>query len=494
MKGGTYFVMSGKAKNMPKAPGYDALEALAKNKELKVFSKDDDLHIIHLALSRDAWIVTNDTFEDLRDKETGEIIPRERTNYPELDWDLIDEMTWGTCRSGVRAYADDTWKIDGQKFLHPTLKTAPKPIFGDENTEIRKTIIRLGTTLQDIVRLSENGSEQMAWINVEARALIQRQRTMAKMVPLPTIPDEQGLSQRTVSELKVICDFLGIKKSGLKSAIIERILESREVGEESDNEERHNIQIALEPWEIGAIIGPRGEIIQQIRADTGTWMGIDNESGILRISGAQEAIEKARKLVEGLLEDRREEKKREESGNEERHNIQIALEPWEIGAIIGPRGEIIQQIRADTGTWLDIDNESGILRISGAQEAIEKARKLVEGLLEDRREEKNKAEIDQKKREAIEKAKIEEKKQEEMKKTKSEPKQTKHFAMLVADELSQTPSKDRPSDRDSLLERIEQMRNELWEAELNSSILNWLSQKKKISILGDSMQTITYDL
>tara|TARA_B100001175_G_scaffold248291_1_gene215065 strand:- start:1645 stop:2889 length:1245 start_codon:yes stop_codon:yes gene_type:complete len=414
MKGGTYFVMSGKAKNMPKAPGYDALEALAKNKELKVFSKDDDLHIIHLALSRDAWIVTNDTFEDLRDKETGEIIPRERTNYPELDWDLIDEMTWGTCRSGVRAYADDTWKIDGQKFLHPTLKTAPKPIFGDENTEIRKTIIRLGTTLQDIVRLSENGSEQMAWINVEARALIQRQRTMAKMVPLPTIPDEQGLSQRTVSELKVICDFLGIKKSGLKSAIIERILESREVGEESGNEERHNIQIALEPWEIGAIIGPRGEIIQQIRADTGTWMGIDNESGILRISGAQEAIEKARKLVEGLLEDRR--------------------------------------------------------------------------------EEKNKAEIDQKKREAIEKAKIEEKKQEEMKKTKSEPKQTKHFAMLVADELSQTPSKDRPSDRDSLLERIEQMRNELWEAELNSSILNWLSQKKKISILGDSMQTITYDL
>ena len=143
---------------------------------------------------------------------------------------------------------------------------------------------------------------------------------------------------------------------------------------------------------------------------------------------------------------------------------------------------------------MGIDNESGILRISGAQEAIEKARKLVEGLLEDRREEKNKAEIDQKKREAIEKAKIEEKKQEEMKKTKSEPKQTKHFAMLVADELSQTPSKDRPSDRDSLLERIEQMRNELWEAELNSSILNWLSQKKKISILGDSMQTITYDL
>ena len=168
-------------------------------------------------------------------------------------------------------------------------------------------------------------------------------------------------------------------------------------------------------------------------------------------------------MVEGLLEDRREEKKREESGNEERHNIQIALEPWEIGAIIGPRGEIIQQIRADTGTWMGIDNESGILRISGAQEAIEKA-------------------------------KIEEKKQEEMKKTKSEPKQTKHFAMLVADELSQTPSKDRPSDRDSLLERIEQMRNELWEAELNSSILNWLSQKKKISILGDSMQTITYDL
>ena len=369
MKGGTYFVMSGKAKNMPKAPGYDALEALAKNKELKVFSKDDDLHIIHLALSRDAWIVTNDTFEDLRDKETGEIIPRERTNYPELDWDLIDEMTWGTRRSGVRAYADDTWKTDGQKFLHPTLKTAPKPIFGDENTEIRKTIIRLGTTLQDIVRLSENGSEQMAWINVEARALIQRQRTMAKMVPLPTIPDEQGLSQRTVSELKVICDFLGIKKSGLKSAIIERILESREVGEESDNEERHNIQIALEMKSvISAIIGIGGETIKGIRNDTGAYLSIDETTQVLSISGTHEAVDQAKERIEGILAAQR--------------DISIPLlNPKEQRAIIGVKGKEIKGIRNDTGAYLSIDETTQVLSISGTHEAVDQAKERIEGIL-----------------------------------------------------------------------------------------------------------------
>ena len=101
IKGGTLYFMSGDcgidrldpSKGChPKAPGYDALNKLTEknsNPRLRTYTRDDDMHIIALALEKNAWIVTNDTLEDSWDREQKKPKHRERNIYPDYDLSLI---------------------------------------------------------------------------------------------------------------------------------------------------------------------------------------------------------------------------------------------------------------------------------------------------------------------------------------------------------------------------------------------------------------------
>ena len=381
MKGGTFHVMSGEALNreteekIPKAPGFDSLEHLSKSGFLRLFKSDDDLHIIHLALHKNAWIVTNDTFEDFRHPESGELIPRERTTHSELDWDLIDEMTWGTNRSGARVYSDDTWKTEGSKFIHPTLSHAPTSLFDDEYAEIRAAVSQLTHTLQEIVRLSEKEDSRITDVNTMAKNWIHRVKIMASMIPLQKTPDRDSLSQMTVNELKKICLELDLKRSGKKADLVDRISETLESDETSYESQEDVILVPLNnKGEVGAIIGTGGERVQSIQADTGAWLNVDDIGMTVQVKGSKEAVDHAKKEIDQILEELR--------NNSDAFIVSIPLlETKEIKKIIGYRGKKIQAIQADSGAWLSVEEDNMVVLIEGSQEQTEAARSQIEDIL-----------------------------------------------------------------------------------------------------------------
>ena len=381
MKGGTFHVMSGEALNreteekIPKAPGFDSLEHLSKSGFLRLFKSDDDLHIIHLALHKNAWIVTNDTFEDFRHPESGELIPRERTTHSELDWDLIDEMTWGTHRGLKRVYSDDTWKTEGPKFIHPTLSHAPTSLFDDEYAEIRAAVSQLTHTLQEIVRLSEKEDSRITDVNAMAKNWIHRVKIMASMIPVQKTPDKESLSQMTVHELKKICLELDLKRSGKKAELVDRISETLESEETSYESQDPVILVPLNnKGEAGAIIGTGGKRVQAIQADTGARLTVDDIGMTVQVEGSKEAVDHAKKEIEQILEELR--------NNSGANTVSISLlETREIKKIIGFKGKQIQAMQADTGARLIVDEDNMVVIIEGSQEQTEAARSQVEDIL-----------------------------------------------------------------------------------------------------------------
>jgi len=62
----------------------------------------------------------------------------------------------------------------------------------------------------------------------------------------------------------------------------------------------------------------------------------------------------------------------------------IKIDPEKIGAVIGPGGKTIRKLQSDTGTEVDIDDEKNLVKISGpTQEAVKKAKEIIEGLIEE---------------------------------------------------------------------------------------------------------------
>ena len=122
-------------------PGAQTLAAMARVKSIRTFSDGDDEGIIQIALRRNGWIVTYDTFSHGKKDKEGNKIPPEREKYPEWDWDDIDERTRGTeKRSDGRVFSHKHWKVDGIDFHDPTMQKAPKELLSSEYTEFRRDL------------------------------------------------------------------------------------------------------------------------------------------------------------------------------------------------------------------------------------------------------------------------------------------------------------------------------------------------------------------
>lgn len=227
--------------------GYDALKRMTKDSsaQLRTYRKDDDLAIIELALSDevDGWIVTNDTFDKTarRLDKNGKAKPRERQIYAkEYDWDDIDSRLWGIKKSRTKGYfsgsyykPNETWHVEGSQFFHRGLKRAPfDSISFDPFSLVRNELDQIEKSIGVIDSQSENldksDSKLKERLKKELLHMHPHLRNMREILPEPSIPDEKTLRTLLVVDLRELCGQLGLTKSGRKSELIERILDSQE--------------------------------------------------------------------------------------------------------------------------------------------------------------------------------------------------------------------------------------------------------------------------
>jgi hypothetical protein len=228
MYSGTYHWMK---KNEKK--GFKAVQRLTTDdsaSKLRMFGKEDDLYIIQLALDNNGWIVTQDTFEDKKDGTK-----KERSLHPHLKWKDIDDRTWGTSKdSDGRVRPNSDWNVSGSKYMHPRLKICSSSGFVDEHRALRELLDELSSILG---KIDQNASSEKVMddkIRRHVGQMLQRHRKMYALLPEPRVPESADqLSSTLVPELKDMCRFLGLKVSGKRADLVDRIISHSTVESES---------------------------------------------------------------------------------------------------------------------------------------------------------------------------------------------------------------------------------------------------------------------
>ena len=214
MKNGTYYWM--KNNNIT---GFDAVRRLKNDGNLKMFGFDDDLYIIQMALDLNAWIVTQDTFEDKHDTK------KERSQFPELPWEDIDDRTWGTGRRrGDRVRPNSDWSTSDSKFYHPRLPKCPSNGMVDSQAALREKIAEISSILDEVDQMAEKSPEFGEGIRHHVKYMLQRCGKMEAILPDPRLPDEEEIATILVPGLKDILRSLGLKVSGNRADLVTRII------------------------------------------------------------------------------------------------------------------------------------------------------------------------------------------------------------------------------------------------------------------------------
>jgi hypothetical protein len=137
---------------------------------------EDDLVVIDIALKEDAWIITQDTFNNDKQKDS-ETILCERKQYPDLPWGDIDERTRGTEKLGNgKIISGQHWTIVGENFSDPSIPESALPI--GLNLELRERARELSIALdryyQELVRNRESNPD----LNMQKSNVIQARECM----------------------------------------------------------------------------------------------------------------------------------------------------------------------------------------------------------------------------------------------------------------------------------------------------------------------------
>tara|TARA_Y100001970_G_scaffold46609_1_gene58835 strand:- start:25989 stop:26792 length:804 start_codon:yes stop_codon:yes gene_type:complete len=196
--------------------GFDVIEKLNKqNSEIKLrlFGKGDDLYIIQIAIEFDAWIVTQDSFQS-----------KERELFPDWPWDKIDSKTWGTkkCKDG-KIRTSSEWSIMGAKFLHPSLKPCNKSGLIDDYCEHRRILSEICEKINQLESITDSEKNNQTSLLEEFKKIQASCKKIYRDLPKPRIPNIDEMDSILVPQLREICRSLGIKISGRRAELIERI-------------------------------------------------------------------------------------------------------------------------------------------------------------------------------------------------------------------------------------------------------------------------------
>ena len=127
---------------------------------------------------------------------------------------------------------------------------------------------------------------------------------------------------------------------------------------------------------IGAIIGLKGSVVKSIEDDTGTKIDIFDQRDPCKIdiTGKRECVDRAKEIVMKLMKDAAE-------------SVIETLDcpKIHIGAIIGPKGSVVNRTQKDTGAKVNILDECDPCKvnITGKRECVDRAKEIVMKLMKD---------------------------------------------------------------------------------------------------------------
>jgi len=140
--------------------------------------------------------------------------------------------------------------------------------------------------------------------------------------------------------------------------------------------------IELSSRTVGAVIGKQGATIRRIQKESNAHLDIQRDSDpiMLKIMGTAEEVASAKAMVEAVLSSPPPSRAQKPLGpGESEFTIELGRA---VGAVIGKGGSTIQRLQEESGARLEIARESSSCRIVGTTEAVEKARKEVEAIVE----------------------------------------------------------------------------------------------------------------
>ena len=128
LKHGTYWYAKKHSEELEEGD-FKILQKMIDDGKIELIAqKDEDIYWIDFALEKDGYIITHDTFKDRREEK------RERSNYPDINWDEIDSRT--------RSYS-----FIAGSFICPDLPKKPDfvpddslKILQEENEELKREL------------------------------------------------------------------------------------------------------------------------------------------------------------------------------------------------------------------------------------------------------------------------------------------------------------------------------------------------------------------
>lgn len=121
----------------------------------------------------------------------------------------------------------------------------------------------------------------------------------------------------------------------------------------------------------GTVIGRGGENIRMVQDESGARVEIEKGTGIVKISGSKAGVAKAQELIADLLDPKYDSK--------DFMDVGIAGVPL----IVGKGGVNIKRLQTESGAKIDIERGMTVVGIFGTEEAVAKAKKMIQTQLAD---------------------------------------------------------------------------------------------------------------
>ena len=216
-----------------------------------------------------------------------------------------------------------------------------------------------------------HGGEKINGIQSESGAVVKIQNQSDVGPGQPRRVTISGLPDRVAHASQLVYALIG--DSGAR-----RAAPRGAVGAPATAAPQTEVFVPVESTDFGKIIGRGGDTIRRLQEESGARMQVDRPNSGVLITGDASGCEVARTLLQEVLD-----AQDDRGGGPSSSIISIEIDAQgQEGRIIGKGGENIRSLSQQTGAKLQIIKETGMLKISGTQDVIDEAVRVVNEFIE----------------------------------------------------------------------------------------------------------------